>query len=196
MLEFTGDDDAEQLYRDGVRWWPEQRNLFLRSRLLGLIWRGDFEAIGRLEKQVLSPRYRPSTDIIVALHSKSVPSLRRACAGALSDEVDFFFLPRCFVAFNLLRDEDSAYALAEKMYPRRVGRTPAETDQIWVKDPDGGAPPQLVTSPPAAAFRRDPRFLPLAERTGLLAYWRSGRAPDFCRPPHPEPVCGQLLKRG
>jgi len=34
--------------------------------------------------------------------------------------------------------------------------------------------------------------LQLAERTGLLAYWRSGRPPDFCGK-QPEPICAQLL---
>jgi hypothetical protein len=195
MLAFEGDDDSQQLYVDGTRWWPEQKGLFLRARLMGLIWRGDFQAIGKAEKDIASPRYRPSTAIIAALNSKSTPALRRACADALSDSVDALFPPRCFVAFNLLGDEDSAYALADKMYPRRLGASPAETEHIWVNDPDGGAPPQLVTSPTAAAFRRDPRFMTLAQRTGLLAYWRSGRRPDFCRPPHPEAVCAQLLKR-
>jgi TolB-like protein len=196
ILEFIGDDSADDLYRNGVRWWPEQKGLFLRARLWGLIWRGDFARISKVEKEVEAPHYRASTEIAAALDSKSVPSLRRTCAGALSYNGDFFFLPRCFVAFNLLGDEDSAYALADKMYPRRLGATAAETEQIWVSDPDGGAPTQLVTSAAAAPFRRDPRFLPLAQRTGLLAYWRSGRPPDFCRPPHPEPVCRELLKRG
>jgi TolB-like protein/Tfp pilus assembly protein PilF len=196
MLAFEGDDDSQQLYLDGTRWWPEQKGLFLRARLMGLIWRGDFQAIGKLEKDIARPHYRPSTAIIAALTSKSVPALRRACADALSDSVDALFPLRCFVAFNLLGDADSAYALAAQTYPRRLGASPAETEQIWVNDPDGGAPTQLVTSAAAAAFRRDPRFLALAERTGLLGYWRSGRRPDFCRPPHPEPVCAQLLKRG
>jgi hypothetical protein len=43
-------------------------------------------------------------------------------------------------------------------------------------------------------MRRDPRYIALVERIGLLAYWRSGRSPDFCRK-SPEPVCAQLLKR-
>lgn len=31
------------------------------------------------------------------------------------------------------------------------------------------------------AFRQDPRFMPLAQRLGLVDYWRqSGRWPDFC----------------
>jgi TolB-like protein/Tfp pilus assembly protein PilF len=194
MLEFAGEaPDAQQLYDNGVRWWPEQRGLFLRARLLGLIWRGDFAAIGRLEKELKAAKYRKSTEIIAALNSRSVPALRQVCADPFGANVDPYYPPRCFLAFNLLGDEDGAYALAEKMYPRRVGATPAETDQIWVKDPDGAAPTQLLTSAPAASLRRDPRFLQLAERTGLLAYWRSGRLPDFCKSP-PEPVCAAIAK--
>lgn len=192
ILEFTGaEDDAQALYQDGTRWWPEQKPLFLRMRLLGLTWRGDLQAVGQLEKTISSPRYRSSAPILAALQSKSIPSLRQACADALADGADNLFPLRCFVAFNRLGDEDSAYALADKMYPRRVGATAAETEQIWAKDPDGGAPLQLVTSPAAAPFRRDPRFIALAQRSGLLNYWRSGRLPDFCRK-RPEPVCAQI----
>jgi hypothetical protein len=38
--------------------------------------------------------------------------------------------------------------------------------------------------PEMKAVRHDPRFMPLAERLGLLAYWReSGHWPDFCAEP-------------
>ena len=99
-------------------------------------------------------------------------------------------------ALSMIGDQDNAYGLADKIYPRRVGRTPSETEQIWLDRPDQGPPLQLLASPPAAPMRRDPRFYSLAQRTGLVDYWRSGRAPDFCKPPHSEPVCKQLLKRG
>jgi hypothetical protein len=36
----------------------------------------------------------------------------------------------------------------------------------------------------AAPLRRDPRFLQLAARIGLVDYWRnSGKWPDFCSDP-------------
>jgi hypothetical protein len=98
------------------------------------------------------------------------------------------------LALASLGDQDGAYAIADKLYPRRVGRTPAETERIWLDDPNGAGPLSFVTSPGAAPMRRDPRYLQLAQRTGLLAYWRSGRPPDFCRK-DPEPICPQLLKR-
>jgi hypothetical protein len=64
---------------------------------------------------------------------------------------------------------------------------------MWIDDPSDD-PIEFITSAAAAPMRRDARFMALAERTGLLAYWRSGRPPDFCRD-HPEPVCTFILKR-
>ena len=202
MLEYTGaDKDADELSRNGSRWWPEFKGSFVRNRVMGLLVRGDFPGIRRLSQQPDvkdNSAFQGSAAIISALDSNSVAALRRACAAVSGSDLNSVppFLPlQCLVAFNSLGDEDSAYTLADKMYSKRLGRTPAETEQIWLNDPEGGAPFQMVTSATAAPMRRDPRYIALAQRTGLLDYWRSGRPPDFCRPPHPEPVCGELLKR-
>jgi TolB-like protein len=194
MLEASGDsDEARNLYHDGSRWWPEARPSFFRSRIFGLIDRGDFEGMRRVEHDVgvsaLLPDYRPSTPIASAVKSKSIPALRAACAGN-----GFVLMIRCMIAFSTLGDLDSAYAIADKLYPVRVGRTPAETERIWLDDPGGAPPLAFITSRASAPMRRDPRYLPLAQRTGLLAYWRSGRLPDFCRK-SPEPICSQLRVR-
>ena len=53
----------------------------------------------------------------------------------------------------------------------------------------------FLTDAAGAPLRRDARFIPLADRLGLLAYWRTGRLPDFCQPPAAEPVCAQLRRR-
>ena len=202
MLEYTrADKDADELSRNGSRWWPEFKGSFVRNRVMGLLVRGDFPGIRRLSQQPDvkdNSAFQGSAAIISALDSNSVAALRRACAAVFGSDLNSVppFLPlQCLVAFNSLGDEDSAYTLADKMYSKRLGRTPAETEQIWLNDPEGGAPLQMVTSATAAPMRRDPRYIALAQRTGLLDYWRSGRPPDFCRPPHPEPVCGELLKR-
>ncbi len=48
---------------------------------------------------------------------------------------------------------------------------------------DPSAPPYLFL-PMTAAMRSDRRFMPLARKLGLVAYWRtSGHWPDFCREP-------------
>ena len=185
---------AGELYQQGVRWWPEFTPMFFRNRLWGLVERGDFEAMLRLEhdagpKNPL-PGYQDSRALIGAMRSKSVAAAKRACAAA----DDFWLDVRCMLVLSSLGDQDGAYALADKLYPAQVGRTPAETERIWLDEPDGTAPLEFITSPAAAPLRRDLRYLQLAQRVGLLAYWRSGRPPDFC-PKRPEPICAQLLKR-
>ena len=42
--------------------------------------------------------------------------------------------------------------------------------------------PAPLFSPYAAAFRKDPRFMKLAARLGLVAVWQATKWPDFCAP--------------
>lgn len=193
-LEFAGErEHAQTLYERGVRWWPEYQPMLFRNRLFGLIDRGDFEAIQQLEHDAgvvnFMPRYQDSNALAAALKSKSIPAGRRACSAT----DDYFLALRCMVALAILGDQDGAYAIADKLYPRRIGRSQAETERIWLDEPEA-ASTEFVTSPAAAPMRRDPRFLQLAERVGLLRYWGSGRLPDFCRK-RPEPICPQLFNR-
>jgi TolB-like protein/tetratricopeptide (TPR) repeat protein len=45
-------------------------------------------------------------------------------------------------------------------------------------------PPAILFYPTTAAMRRDPRFMPLAAKLGLVSYWRAtGKWPDFCSEP-------------
>lgn len=195
MLEYAGDGDgARELHDQGVRWWPEYKYMFARNRLLGLIARGDFEAMQRVEQEVgakdLIPGYATTGALAAALKAKSVAAVKLACRDTDGELLKI----RCMLALAMLGDQDGAYAIADTLYPRRVGRTPAETERIWLDEPDGAGGLEFITSPAAAPMRRDPRYLALAERTGLLAYWRSGRLPDFCRK-DPEPICRQIRNR-
>ena len=193
-LEYAGEaGSAHELYQQGSRWWPEFKPMFFRNRMYGLLHRGDFEAIRRLEQEFgpknLPSGYQNSDALVAALKTKSIAAARRTCP----DTDGFLLNVRCMIALATLGEQESAYVIASKLYPRRVGRTPAETERIWLDDPEG-PPLEFVTSPAAAPMRRDPRYLALAERVGLLAYWRSGRLPDFCRKPA-EPICAQLKRR-
>jgi hypothetical protein len=193
VLEYSGDrDEAHDLYEQGVRWWPEFKPLLLRNRVFGLIDRGDFGALQQLEQTEgatkLMPGYSETGPLAAALKSKSLAAARQACPSTAKQLLKV----RCMIVLAMLGDEDAAYAVADELYPRRVGRTPAETERIWLDDPDDAGDPEFISSPSAAAMRRDPRYLQLVQRIGLLDYWRSGRPPDFCRK-NPEPVCPQLL---
>lgn len=192
VLEYTGDDDgARQLYEKGVRWFPESKSAFAYNRLWGLVDSGNFDAIPRLEEQI-GPGVLPSDDLkgralLTLINAKTVPAAKKICLSATGDNKIL-----CMLRLSSLGDQDDAFAIAAKLYPRRVGRSPAETEQIWIDEPDGGGFRPFITSPAAAPMRRDPRYLGLAQRVGLLDYWRSGRPPDFCRK-QPEPICPQLL---
>lgn len=49
---------------------------------------------------------------------------------------------------------------------------------------DGARISYILFRPGLASVRRDPRFMPLASRIGLVRYWRSsGKWPDFCQRP-------------
>ncbi len=194
-LESKGDEkEASELHRQGLKWWPEASGGFFWNRMAGRIDRGDFAGVVRLEKEVgakaLPSDYRQSGPLLAAIEAKSSAGVARFCANAKP----FPLIVRCFAAYIAVGDLDQAYAMAAELYPKRVGRTPAETERIWLDDPSGVAPPSLITASGSAPMRRDPRYLQLVERIGLLAYWRSGRPPDFCRK-QPEPICAQLLKR-
>jgi hypothetical protein len=70
---------------------------------------------------------------------------------------------------SLLGDIDDAFALADRYVPQA---------QVTY------ATPSFLFFTPAAAMRRDPRFMRLAARLGLVDYWRtSGHWPDFCGDP-------------
>jgi len=39
----------------------------------------------------------------------------------------------------------------------------------------------MIWSPADKSFREQPRFLELAERRGLLAFWEAAGWPDYCQ---------------
>jgi hypothetical protein len=196
MQEFAGDgEEARALYDQGARWWPEYQRLFVRNRVVGLLERGHFDAILRLEQEIgskgLPEGYEGSSGLVAALKAKSVPAAQRVCSRA--ERVLMHM--RCMIVLATLGDHDSAYAIADEFYPRRFGRTTAESDRIWLDAPTGVAPLEFITSPAAAPMRDDPRYMQLIQRVGLLDYWRNGRLPDFCRK-QPEQFCKQIKRRG
>lgn len=191
MLEYRGEhDEAEKLAFNGARWWPEYETTMFRERAIGLLARGDLKAVHALEKQASEagkkPAFASSAGLISALDSRSEQRLRQVCAA----EADLWMDIRCMIAFSKIGDLDSAYAIADRLYPKRVGRTAAETQRIWLDQPIV-ALQELISAPATAPMRRDPRFRVVTQRLGLWDYWRSGRLPDFCRR-RAEPVCAEL----
>jgi DNA-binding winged helix-turn-helix (wHTH) protein len=95
---------------------------------------------------------------LIAAKSKPVRGLPRTCDG---------FDPDWRIRFLARQgDVDGAYALHSEQLPNSRRST------------------MFLFYPEMNLFRRDPRFMPMMEKMGLLAYWRdSGNWPDFCQEP-------------
>jgi len=186
MLEITGQTrEAAELYEKSTRWWPGNGEIAW-YRGSGMIQRGDFKAARRFE--VEGGGGSQSGAPALAITDGSPASVRSACPTAKGTDSVL-----CMLALAHLGDGDAAFRWAAQLYPNRRGRDLAEEDRLWIANPPS-YPLVFLTSPVAAPMRRDPRYLELAERTGLLGYWRSVRPPDFCRK-DPEEICAKLLKR-
>ena len=194
MLEAVGKhDEAEDLYRESRRGWPDEI-VIVADRVYGMLDRGDFEALGRFRNEVHADSQARALDagmpVIAALKANDVAETRRLCPPTLGPG---FKTDLCMLALGRIGDLDDAFTLAFRIYPDRIGRTRAEEDQLWLEsgryfDSD------ILMGPAAAPLRRDPRYLALARGLGVLAYWRSGRLPDFCRSSQPEPVCKAFVR--
>jgi DNA-binding winged helix-turn-helix (wHTH) protein/TolB-like protein len=184
MLEANGRTKAAgELYQRSQRWWPNDDAIDW-YRMTGIAERGDFETLKRFV-DLVGGRKKPDA-VLVAITGQSLPAVRAVCSTAKDFDATI-----CMLALARMGDLDAAFIAADKLYPPRRGQTAADEDRIWLDHPDL-TPLFFVTGPGAAPLRRDPRYVALAERVGLLAYWRTGRLPDFCQPPQREPICLRL----
>jgi hypothetical protein len=194
MLGATGQqDEANLLYHESQRWWPNNTVIF-SGLLYGLMDRGDFEALTHLGREVegtaVASLIEPDLPVLAAIRAKDVARTRKLC---LVDQTPPVTRDLCMIAFARLADNDYAFALASRIYPNRVGRTPEEEDRLWLHGSRFGET-DILMGAAAAPLRRDPRYVALVNRLGLLTYWRSGRLPDFCQAPNREAICS-LLRR-
>ena len=73
--------------------------------------------------------------------------------------------------FAGLGDVDSAFMLARTLFARQDSRPTSNATTPLFLHVTGG-------------MRRDPRFMPLAAKAGLVEYWTAtGKWPDFCAEP-------------
>ena len=126
MLEAMGrQDEAEELYRDSRRWWPDDTVIF-SGRIYGAMDRGDFETLARSEKYVaktpLAPLLQPGLPVIAAVEANDLAKARELCPV---DQPGSFKRDLCMLALARLGDVEDAFAIAFRTYPKRVGRTPA-----------------------------------------------------------------------
>ncbi|MEO7635973.1 MAG: hypothetical protein ABIS38_10055, partial [Sphingomicrobium sp.] len=193
LLDATGQTaEADQLYRRTAHYWPDYPGLEW-SRATGILERNDFAALAAFKRSLPDPdelQHRSGIAFAEVVAADDRAAARRLCPAR---QLPVGSGGQCMIALSAVGDLDGAFAIADTLYPDLRAASDREQDRRWLDRPRG-APESLLTGRSGAALRRDPRFLALADRIGLLPYWRSSRLPDFCRS-HPEPICTQIRPR-
>lgn len=189
--EITGEPDkASVIYAQAVRWWPHNRRVH-GGRLMGLLAVGKWPALAQVAPQISAEGFQVNPGLAAALakavQSNDASAANDACA---TPRLQGFDAGMCLVALSQTGALDAAFALADEMYPQLKASTPQDEERLWLDNPEVWQL-YLLSIEPTAGLRRDPRFLAVADRVGLVDYWRSGRLPDFCTKRR-EPVCARL----
>ena len=186
-------DEGDALFERARQYWPNHANLHW-ARIDGFILRGDLDGAERA--LALLPPDLPLLDhastepLFTARHARDWAAVRAFCLG---QDVESPVQRLCLSALREAGDRESAFRLLDRMFPRQPAGDPAEQERLWLAEPNRGRD-SIVASAALAWLRSDPRYLDVADRLGLVRYWRSGRLPDFCKPPG-EPVCKALRGR-
>lgn len=134
----------------------------------------------------------PAHLVFRAIHSRKPEDIRAAGAacGPRWMPPDLVF-GTCITGLAVLDDLDDVFSLAERGYGDHVCCSTSQVEQNWLLTGGQTYPRQYLFGGAMAKVRADPRFIDIARRTGLLAYWKSGRPPDFCSSEQ-APVCDLL----
>jgi TolB-like protein len=142
------------------------------------------DALALLEDPAVQRRIAPGAASIYRQALQAAASGRPADKKAAADRVtaaarDGTLLHRDALGWLAgLGDLDGAFREAGLAF---TAETMSPAVGLWYGSTGGTG---ILFSPSAAAMRRDRRFMQLAERLGLVGYWRStGHWPDFCFQP-------------
>lgn len=173
-------EEARRIVAEVLKIWPDYG--FIREVLLhNALWTKDYGEAADLLADPRTPLAEMERAALLATVNalKSGDTGARARAAAAIRDVggenfDNARLP--ILALALLGEEQEALALAARVLPGDKSRAMG-----------------VLYDPPLAGARRRPEFARLAQRLGLVEYWRnSKRKPDFCKEREPAPVCAAI----
>ena len=155
--------------------WPN--NPFVWAASLALAFDGDFDrarvliAKGHRVAPQLEPDFFLAIDAALTAIARPAPDAKAAATSAILAATAKGHLADTIAIELLVRlgEVDDAFALTEHAF------FTDRPDNRYAR-PDSA----VLLRPSTAALRRDKRFLPLAQRLGLLTYWQNHVAPDFC----------------
>lgn len=194
------EDELNGLLAHAARWYEHDDGV-LWQRFAGIISRGATEEARTLlaDKKtaaVLGPRdeVRIVRLMVGALASRDpadIAAADAACALPLEGDMAITI---CVDGLSELGRLDHVYDLLNALFPDLRAPTRAGEMASWLSEGLNLPSTELFFNPSAAALRADPRFIGVAERTGLLDYWHRNGSPDFCRTEHVA-VCRLLVRR-
>jgi TolB-like protein len=185
VLIATGNNaEAQELRERNIRVWPDSPSIwsnnlngaiFLRRTEVALAM---LDAIDEAPVSMEQPLRSALRQYVEATRDGDREALR-AAIEALVELVQQgrFETPRAITAAAVAGELDTAFRLAQA-YFAAPGVDPASNAPVLT------AHRFFLFTLPGAPMRRDPRFLELMQRIGLLAYWReTGKWPDYCDDP-------------
>ena len=132
--------------------------------------------------------------VLRAVKSKApgdIAAMRKSCNPPPDWTPPELAFETCLVGLTTVGDLDAGFALAARGYRDVQCCSAAQQQQSWLATGGVYYSRGQLFGKTMAPFRADRRFIEIARRTGLLAYWKSGHPPDFCSFER-APVC-QLL---
>jgi len=172
--------EAREAANNALKLWPDHaaiRELLVRSA----IWTGRYDdalkLLGDPKTPVSEREHLAIGNGLMALKSGSTALKQRAVQALQVLAQDDLTQGPLFVA---LLAELGAGQQALALASARIQR-------------DGPSALPVLFQPPLAAARNSPQFAQLAQRFGLVSYWRqSGHLPDFCKERSPPQLCARL----
>jgi len=182
-LADTGEDDqARVAMARARRLWPNDPTQNVFRVYAAVTGKPALRALGLIGGPNPAPYYwQPEAMAVwrrfVLARDAHDPATRAGAARAVKVAADAGAFRRAdaAIALSMLGDIDGALANADRVFTAEGLRQPTLMGQADTK---------FLFSPATASMRRDPRFMRLAGRLGLVDYWRAGgRWPDFCAEP-------------
>jgi hypothetical protein len=160
--------EASDEAADVAKAWPNEGGA-RAGRLQVAAILGDWnEALALLDESGKSPLTDPVRSCFLALKTPTPAAREKARAQVKAAATQPGGFEVAFLCLARMGYVDDAFDVARSYRP---------------DDPNGLQAGELF-GPEAAGMRRDPRFMQLANRIGLVRYWHAtGKWPDFCAEP-------------
>lgn len=181
-LSAMGDLDETARIRDRLqRTWPNSVTARF-NRFKNLMFTGEpAPALAMLEAREINIR-EPSRTAVQAFLQAQVSGDRARLRESVMQLAQLarsgrYDIPSTVSSASMSGDLDLAFELADLHFSGSLAA-------VGPRQPPRGATSSFLFLAPAENLRRDPRFIDLAERIGLVAYWQeTGVWPDFCALP-------------